>query len=433
VTLEPAVVDVRDRAAWVHITLIAVDDGGPGPATGLLPPEVSIRRASAVELNLAPDGSWHGRLLVPKGATPGRLVIDSVRLRDRSEDPTGHVTDYYTDELRSLGGNPEVQVLSVPDRTPPRLIDLRFSASTVSLSGRDPSIRVVAHIKDDPAGVGSASVTVDQANAALALRHGSRHNGLWVGRLRFSAWADTRFAPWAVFFTTQDRAGNSRNLYSDKLAARGLPATVHPVSPRRDRDDPALRRARALPASIDITQGSAIVVIRVRATDAGAGIGTVYVWNHRAKRITGTRKAGVWQASVRFDGCLWSGKDFRLPVSVDDRANNRVTARVPVTVVNHKDIRAPYMGEVQPETAGPTEPVTIRFNEDVVGISDSSAVVRPAYPGAGFGTGTPPAAMRGSWQCAANDGTAVDCAVGPVRHATWTPAAALPVGTTAST
>jgi hypothetical protein len=99
-----------------------------------------------------------------------------------------------------------------------------------------------------------------------------------------------------------------------------------------------------------------------------------------------------------------------------------------LTVVNRNDIRTPSLRSVTPEMAGPLDPVTFVFNEDVVGISSVSAPIRATYAGLAFGTSDPPPAEPGSWACQSAAGTPVDCVAGAVRSATWTPAAPLQSG-----
>ena len=95
---------------------------------------------------------------------------------------------------------------------------------------------------------------------------------------------------------------------------------------------------------------------------------------------------------------------------------------------NDKDIRPPYARTVTPDTAGPLEPVTYTFNEDVTGISNTSA---PVIPGEGwdrFLPDDPPAAQPGNWSCLSSTGAVVDCGTGRVRTATWTPSQPLSPG-----
>lgn len=200
------------------------------------------------------------------------------------------------------------------------------------------------------------------------------------------------------------------------------------TSSNKDTADPRLRRVTAEPATVDVTDGDADVALTLRADDDQSGIAWASVWSDRMERTAGTARDGVWRGSILVDSCTFRSGSIRPQLVVFDRANNRVTARTSITIVNDKDIKAPGVRDVEPFRVSPAEPVTFTFTEDVNGISSVSAPVRPTEPGMGFGTGDPPPAEAGAWTCTSSAGAPADCVAGAVRTATWTPSQPLRPG-----
>ena len=177
-----------------------------------------------------------------------------------------------------------------------------------------------------------------------------------------------------MFVSLQDRAGNDRSVYWDKLQRRGLPSLLNVTSRRIDRDKPQITELTASPTAVDLTAGNRSVPVTVHAGDQVSGVVTPRLQGFRPMhRIAGDRHRGVWRASTTIDACSTGTRTMRLPVSVSDRAGNHVQAPTTVSVINHNDIRPPVPRSVSPDLAGPTDPVTFRFTEDVVGIAGLGA------------------------------------------------------------
>ena len=430
VTLSPNTLDVRRRAAWLTITATATDDGGPGPATGVRAVDVGLTGGLGlglvVELARQDDGTWRGRVPVPRGTRPGTHTVQYVRVRDGSG--FGNQRDYSTADLREMGQPVDVEVVSRRDRRGPQLQSLSLSRSSVDLDRSAQTVRVTARVTDNLAGTDVVAMETDVGHTALRLHRGTRLDGTWTGKLRIPRWSWTGGSPYPLFFVLRDRVGRDRSIYSDELVSRGLPSRLTVTSSRKDTTDPRLRRVTAEPATVDVTAGDAEVEVTLRATDDRSGIVAPHVWSDRMRRTSGTARDGVWRASLSIDSCTGRSGSVRPQVVVFDRANNRATARASVTIVNNKDIRAPGVRDVEPFRASPAAPVTFTFTEDVTGISSVSAPVRRTEPGLGFGTGEPPTAEAGTWTCATSAGAPADCASDPVRSATWTPTQPLTTG-----
>jgi hypothetical protein len=328
-----------------------------------------------------------------------------------------------------LGATARFQVVSTADRRAPRLRWLRMSSTSVDLTGGPAHVRIRARVTDDLAGTADVHLEVGIGHATITLRHGTRRDGVWAGKLTIPRWSETVNSPYQVFVSLQDRAGNDRSVYWDKLQSRGLPAMLTVTSRRIDREDPRITALTASPTAVDLTAGSRSVTVTVHARDQVSGVvAPQLLFLQTMSRIAGDRHRGVWRATATLDACFTGTREMRLPVHVSDRAGNRTRAITALSVVNHNDIRPPAPRTVTPELAGPTDPVTFAFTEDVVGLSSASAPVRPAYPGSAFGFAEPPPSVPGTWSCVSAAGAAIDCWSGPLRRATWTPAAPLAPG-----
>jgi hypothetical protein len=429
VTVSPSKLDVRRHDRWLTVTARPVDDGGPGPATGITEVGVELGRLGSPAMAPQADGSWVGRIRVPRGVKPGTYGVRSVRLRDAGDRIFGHVRDFYFSRPEAEQMGASVQVVAEQDRRAPTLRWLQTSATSVDVTARAARIRVRARVTDDAAGVASASLLTDGSTSAqLRLRRGTARDGVWAGTLTVPRWMRDRSVTHNLLFSATDRPGNELFIYWDELGTRGMPSTLTVRTRRPDRDDPRVRKVSLAPAVVDLTDGDRPVTATVHATDAGAGVRRASFFSRQMPRVAGDRHRGEWRRTIMLDHCVWRTDDVRLEVGVSDRASNGVTVRQPISIVNRNDIRAPYPSLTTPEEAGPTDPVTYRFNEDVVGISSTSAPVRPTWPGVAFGHGDPPPAVPGAWSCRSSAGTSVDCVSGQVRTATWTPDAPLTPG-----
>ncbi len=428
VSVGPSSLDVRRRDRWLTVTARPIDDGGPGPATGITEVGVYLRGLDSPTMKPQEDGTWVGRVRVPRGVKPREYWVSNVRLRDGADRILGHVRDFNFSRAQAERLGAAVQVTSTRDRTAPRLRWLKASTTAVDVTNGAAHIRVQARVTDDATGVLSAGLATDLAvSGQLRLKTGTHLDGVWGGTLTVSRWMRSPNLISNIMFGATDRAGNEQLVGSEELANRGMPSTLTVTTRRPDRDDPRLARVSLTPTAVDLTGADRSVTVTVHANDQ-SGIGDTFFFLRPMHLVAGDRYRGVWQRTVRLDHCVWGTRDVRLEVVLFDRAGNRVAVRPTISIVNRNDLRPPYPSLVGPDERGPSDPVTYRFTEDVVGVSGASAPVRPTELGAAFGHGDPPPAVPGTWACRTAAGTPADCVAGPVRTATWTPDAPLTPG-----
>jgi hypothetical protein len=235
-----------------------------------------------------------------------------------------------------------------------------------------------------------------------------------------------------------DYAGRSRTYRPRTLTAIGAPGRVRVVG-HLDTQRPTVRVPSVSRRAVDLRAGTRKVTVRVRVTDRGAGVSDVSLffqgsavnlqhqgYRRRMVRVSGTVHDGIWRARVTLPRCLteagtWQGLvtafDYGVP------AGGAATRRI--TVVN--DDIAPPSAQVTGRV--PRQgPVTVRFDEDVVGVTTENMLIfaSPTFPVDRPGGGTP--GIPGSWTCQNVTGAPVDCAAGPVRTASFTPTLPLQAG-----
>ena len=142
--------------------------------------------------------------------------------------------------------------------------------------------------------------------------------------------------------------------------------------------------------------------------------------------VSGTRRNGVWRVVIPMSHCEFEAGGYRAVISAHDHAFNLVEKTIRWRVRN-TDVIQPDIG-LGVADVRPTGPLTVRFSEPVVGLSDTSAPIRPNAASAALGErralGAP---VSGRWVCLAS-GTVVDCANSAYRDARWTPDAPMEEG-----
>jgi hypothetical protein len=434
-SVSPKVVDVTTGRADVTFQAMADDTGGPGALTGVRRIRVAYGRTATQSLRQATlhrdgAGRWVGSLPFYPGSGPAGLrTVTNVRV----EDWAGNERDYAHAELVAMGFAPLDFdfVAPVPDRARPRLRSLRMSRETLDLRTRLRTVTFLARLTDDVSGVTDVELFVTGPFEHLAAMHRVRGTGLdgwWRGRVTLDAWEPRGRRDISVDVTD----GRSRTTFLDSsdLEKRGMPSQLR-VLARVDRDAPSVT-ASVSPAAVDVRTAGATVHVVVRASDRTSGIAEVRVGMYGPeyvggspqvllRRASGTARHGRWEGDIGLTRCTSPAGTWQLYVYAIDRAINSAPEVSGITV------QVQALDHVRPtaEVAGastPDDPLTLRFSEDVTNLGGGQAEVR------GGPEGEPEVAVPGSWLCRAASGTAVDCATGALRLATFTPSQPWPLG-----
>jgi hypothetical protein len=434
-TVAPASLDVRGRAKSVLITATAEDTGGPGEPTGI----GSIRVGFAghdVELARGDDNVWRGTHRFVVGSRPGGYAVSFVWVTDQVGNYRVHTSPW----LRAQGYRIDVEVDSRKDRGIPELSDLQLSRTTVDTRAGTASVRVTAWATDDVAGVASVLVVAAEEDpgyregdrVSLRRTSGTARDGRWTGRLHLRGWTGTM--PLDLYVSLEDRVGQSASYSAEQLSLAGFDSDMT-VLAHTDTAKPTLTNARATPAALDLEQEDGGVVLRVRVTDGQSGVGSVFArvrgpganQSVRLKLNSGDRASGIWQRRLPYGArCHTRAGAYEVRLIAIDRSG-RISRETATFTLTGPDRVRPFvrLHDANKLTVGSV--LRLTFTEDVTGLSDQSAVIRP--PG-GYrrSTNLPSPGAPGTWTCADSSGASVDCFAGALRSATWTPTGPLQSG-----
>jgi hypothetical protein len=424
----PSSADVRERAAQVEVSVRATDTGGPGPASGVQAVSVQLYAPAGgpllgtdtVGLLLDSDGTWRGSLTIPRGVEPGQWR-PTVLVRDN----VGGVRLLDPEALAEAGLSTGIDVVSAPDRDTPVLTGLHLSGSRVDTTNRPRRVAVTAHLSDATTTVVRAFVL---AQGARITREARLHpvagtTDDWAGTLVIPRWAGRRTTLQLSAFSV-DEAGNRTWSTSGALRAAGQPWRIR-VRSRADHAGPTATVLRLRPAAVDVRSGPRRVRLVVRVRDDRSGVAAVAptlqlrdgpALDIPVRRVTGTRRDGVWRGSVVVPSCAVSGA-WSLWLRTRDRSG-LVSSHVTHDAVRVRagDHVAPRAERVADDGGQPA----FRFTEDVVGISTRAAYL--------VTSGLAHTRLEGTWNCRNRHGAAVDCAAGPVRLATYRVTEGAPTG-----
>jgi hypothetical protein len=318
---------------------------------------------------------------------------------------------------------------------------VRLSTTTLDVSDHRDTVGLRVHARDNAGVLDMRAWMFGDDNLFttrttwLRLRQGSRKDGQWQGRIVVPRLAGSETAHLIV--EMWDIQGRHRKYLPRRLAEIGQPHEVL-LRGHVDTERPELRTLELRPRFVDVREGKRKVTLQVRVTDRGGGVRTVNAWVYgsatgldhqgydvRLRRVRGTAHDGVWRAKIALPRCeAEAGRWKAYVVAFDYSLPGRGATTRPVTVTND-DIAPPEARVVG--TTGATGPLTLRFDEDVVGVSTENVLVHLGSdvedrPGGG------PAPVAGTWACRDMAGSPVDCAGGPVRTAAFTPDTPFRVG-----
>jgi hypothetical protein len=434
---DPTDVDVTDHAQPIRVIATGADTGGPGAATGIRYlsvgfPFYRLNADEGVELTLAPDGTYVGQVVIPRGVEPGVRTVDSLQIDDRA----GNGGYFGSGALHARGLDASLTVRSGnTDRRRPTFTSFTASRTTVDSRFGAKQVRFTAHLLDAVAGVAHVSVGIGYWQADLRLLSGTASDGTWAGKLILPRWFTAAESDFDINVFAQDAVGNYRSLSAVNMRHRHMPNVLH-LRARPDTTGPTLRLVHQSAVTVDARTHSGRVVLTVRAVDRGSGVETVGLgygddtFSYFGHRVSGNRHRGIWRVALPVPYCYQSAgaSRHRTTIGAWDLLGQVAISddRLRWTTLT-SDTRPPRRAEFDPRTVSAGAAAVLTFGEDVAGISDTSAPVRPFDPDTAPGLDPPPP-VAGSWACATASGIAVDCATGPVRTARWTPIGPLPTG-----
>jgi hypothetical protein len=435
--LSPTAVDVTGGPASVTLTAKASDMGGPGPATGVAAVRVVFTRffdplsSRAVALQLSGD-LWTGSVRLARFSKGGRLRVDHLVITD----DVGNRRFVSGARLGARGFVHVVTVTSTADTTKPVLRHLDVIPTSVDTRSRARRVVFTARATD-------AHTRVDFLYVAGAMRERSisgQGDGDFVllekvagtahqfrGSMRVRRWVGS--GTWRMFAAlVVDRSSNVKYYGPRALDALGVHRSIL-VRSRGDTGSPTAGVFPSNPSAVDIRTGDVTISLRVKGIDALSGVAKVRVdlqatpgedtvATTTLHRVTGTPHSGIWRGKATVPRCAPLTTTLRLVVILSDRAGNRGSATdvLPVDALDHRPPGADLPSPDEFVIVKTNGPIAVHFNENVNGISNTSATLRHVNE-----DGTRGPAMVGGWTCTTKAGAATDCLTGRVRTASFTP------------
>lgn len=165
------------------------------------------------------------------------------------------------------------------DTTPPALIDLSFSPTSIDTTESAQPLTVSLRLADSPAGVQRACVDFRSPSGQFQgaclldpdhLIAGDETDGLYQTSLLFPRFAES--GTWHLYqVSVVDDAGSLDFLTEGELTAAGFPTTLQVVS-QSDTTPPAIQALSFNPQAVDVSEGDATVDVLLQVADAQSGV-----------------------------------------------------------------------------------------------------------------------------------------------------------------
>jgi uncharacterized protein YjbI with pentapeptide repeats len=302
----PATVDVTQGAKTLAVTIHATDNSS-GVYTACFTFQTALGQTLAgcgVSTPPSRDATFNGSLNVPAAIAAGTWTLASVRVWDYY----GNLQSLTTSQLTALGVSTTLTITSNPSQL--TLTSFTVSPQSVNVSAGAASVSVNVGVTDSGSPVSAVWVYAYAPNfrsAAYAqgsLTSGTAANGVWQVNLTIPQGAPA--GTWTVYYVyLNDQAGNFLYLTSTDLTNQNYANTftVTSVTPQL-----SLTSLSISPSSVDVSAGSASVVMNVGASDNGSAVTEVFVYAYApnlgsvvynaGSLISGTPSNGVWQVNL---------------------------------------------------------------------------------------------------------------------------------------
>jgi Dockerin type I domain len=240
------------------------------------------------------------------------------------------------------------------DTTPPTLVALSFSASTVNVTTAAQNVTVNATITDDLSGfnygyVGFTSPSGQTAGGGFPAPYftrisGTALNGGYQVTVPFPRFVEP--GVWTASVYLRDNAGNSITLPSATLVSDGFPGTLTVVDSTPDTTPPTLLGAWFSPSTINTSAGPQTITVSLQVADSQSGAvfsnssacvvhaylsragasatEALLLWSGNFTLVSGTAQNGFWQATLtmpQYSGGNWSLTNLCLSDAVTNRVN----------------------------------------------------------------------------------------------------------------
>jgi hypothetical protein len=363
--------------------------------------------------------------VIPRWSAPGTWQFTQLSVSDLA----GLDVTLDADGLAANGLQRSFQVVSIQDKTPPKLAGFSFTPSVVDTRTTARELTITARASDTQSGVRSVRVWGYKAGSkrgwSLNLHHTTGQ--LWSGKQLIPTWyGETHWTfggPSHFAVLVRDRTFNVKTYSYDDLGKLSFKRDYWVLS-KWDRALPTVSSVTASPHLLDVRTSDKTFTITVKAADVGSGVREVVAdgsgYTLKLHLISGSHRSGTWQGTVHVRRCTaYSGSWSPSRILALDSWNPARSIYPgdllwPKVKVTGRDLT---VNPPQVTSTGPASDVTMAFDERVNGVSNESAVL---VGGGEFHTGT--------WTCLDVNDASADCLTGEVQTAMFNPDADLVTG-----
>jgi len=215
--------------------------------------------------------------IIPQYSEPGNWSLSQIVLHDAVDNKQ----TYSTDDIKALGINTILTVISNEDAIPPKLLDVSLSPRTIDVTSEDGAVSVTLHAKDNLSGVRFVWVQFNAPSGKNRYMHSSSpksvSNDVKTYQLDFVIPQYSESGNWSLTRIVLFDVVDNKQIYStDDIRALGINTTLAVIS-NEDSIPPKLLDVSLSPRTIDVTSKDGAVSVTVHAKDNLSGIRYVFV------------------------------------------------------------------------------------------------------------------------------------------------------------
>jgi hypothetical protein len=264
-------------------------------------------------------------------------------------DQVGNTVSLDGPVLQAAGFPATFEQTGAGDTTPPSLVGLSFTPTSVDTSAGPATFEIRAHIRDDVSGLRAASIWFRSPSGAQSFSvpfygsspvSGTALDGVFQPGMAATLPANSEPGTWRLErFSMTDEAGNTVSVDGAAASAAGFPTTFEQTG-AGDTTPPSLVGLSFSPSSVDTSAGPATFEIRAHIRDDVSGLRAASIWFsspsggqtfsvpfYGSNPVSGTARDGVFEPGMaavlpqHAEKGTWRLDRF----SMTDQAGNMVT------------------------------------------------------------------------------------------------------------
>ena len=220
------------------------------------------------------DGTYSGTVQIPQYVESGTWTAFVFSLGDSA----GNQVSLSDTNLADAGFPTDLEVVSIPDTTPPTIADMTIAPPLIDVSSGDQIVTIDLRLTDDLSGLSSFhSLDVQSPSGqqrhfqAFSLISGTPTDSIWRANRSLPQYSEDGI--WSINGVgVADRAGNRRFFSRADLTDMGFPTTFTVVSVPEDTMAPQLNGLTFIPSVIDTSAGPQNVNVSIDLSDDLAGV-----------------------------------------------------------------------------------------------------------------------------------------------------------------